>query len=75
MGRGQGCEFRISGGNDDHIGGRLAEVNGFLAVVDLSGCCCEQMHGRSCYGFSGEKPGLRREYWGNKGLEPFFHES
>ena len=40
----QRCQFGISGRDNDHIGGRLAQINGVFAILDGPRCGGEQMH-------------------------------
>ena len=42
-GFGQACEFSVGGGNEDDIGGGLAEVYGFI-VVDCARLGVQEMH-------------------------------
>jgi len=40
----QGGQLRVGGGDEHHLGGRLAQIDGLGAVVDASGSCGEQVH-------------------------------
>ena len=41
---GEACEFAISSGQDNYIGGGLFEVYGFCRAIDHAGCGGEEVH-------------------------------